>query len=103
MKTIKYNALVMHEDDNVATAVDDMLSGDRAHIRYHDNDQSIRLVNDIKFGHKFALADINKDGEIMKYGETIGVSNRDIKKGEHVHIHNIDSVRGKGAVTKHAF
>lgn len=38
-----------------------------------------------------ALSDIKKDEPIIKYGFSIGKAKSDIKKGEHVHCHNIYS------------
>ena len=32
----------------------------------------------------------------MKYGEEIGVASRAIAAGNHVHVHNLDSMRGRG-------
>ena len=32
----------------------------------------------------------------MKYGEEIGMASSDIQKGEHVHIHNLESMRARG-------
>lgn len=40
-------------------------------------------------GHKYALRDIKKGENIIKYGCPIGHATVDIKKGEHVHVHNI--------------
>lgn len=40
-------------------------------------------------GHKYALTDIKKGENIIKYGNPIGHATEDIKKGEHVHSHNI--------------
>ena len=40
-------------------------------------------------GHKYALRDIAKGENIIKYGNPIGHATSDIKKGEHVHTHNI--------------
>ncbi|MBO5453878.1 MAG: altronate dehydratase [Clostridia bacterium] len=40
-------------------------------------------------GHKYALCDIKKGENIIKYGEAIGHATEDIKKGEHVHTHNL--------------
>lgn len=47
--------------------------------------------NGVKAGHKIALSDIKKDEPIIKYGFSIGKARTDIKKGEHVHCHNIYS------------
>ena len=40
-------------------------------------------------GHKYALCDIKKGENIIKYGSPIGHATMDIKKGEHVHTHNV--------------
>ena len=40
-------------------------------------------------GHKYALRDINAGEDIIKYGNPIGHATVDIKKGEHVHTHNV--------------
>ncbi|MBQ8797703.1 MAG: altronate dehydratase [Oscillospiraceae bacterium] len=40
-------------------------------------------------GHKYALCDIKKGENIIKYGNPIGHATADIKKGEHVHTHNV--------------
>lgn len=39
-------------------------------------------------GHKYAVKDINRGENIIKYGYPIGHAICDIKKGEHVHTHN---------------
>ena len=40
-------------------------------------------------GHKYALRDIKTGENIIKYGNPIGHATCDIKKGEHVHTHNV--------------
>lgn len=40
-------------------------------------------------GHKYALVDIKEGENIIKYGNPIGHATCDIKKGEHVHTHNV--------------
>lgn len=40
-------------------------------------------------GHKYALCDIRTGENIIKYGNPIGHATADIKKGEHVHTHNM--------------
>lgn len=46
---------------------------------------------DIKKGHKVALEDIKKGAYVFKYGHIIGRAKVDIKKGEWVHTHNVES------------
>ncbi len=40
-------------------------------------------------GHKYALRDIPQGEDIIKYGYPIGHATVDIKKGDHVHTHNV--------------
>ncbi|MBE6646732.1 MAG: altronate dehydratase [Ruminococcaceae bacterium] len=40
-------------------------------------------------GHKYARRDIACGEKIIKYGQPIGHATADIKKGEHVHTHNV--------------
>ena len=40
-------------------------------------------------GHKYAIRDIKKGDNVIKYGYPIGHATQDIKKGEHVHTHNL--------------
>lgn len=46
---------------------------------------------DAPAGHKIALADIKKGEAVIKYGYPIGVATQDIKKGDFVHTHNLQS------------
>lgn len=50
--------------------------------------EGVRLKEAISNGHKFALQDILKGENIIKYGEVIGQASCAIQKGSHVHIHN---------------
>ena len=40
-------------------------------------------------GHKYALKDIKKGENVIKYGNPIGHATEDITAGEHVHSHNV--------------
>ncbi|MGA7432590.1 MAG: UxaA family hydrolase [Xanthobacteraceae bacterium] len=48
---------------------------------------------DVPIGHKIALADIKSGDTVWKYGQDIGRAVADIKKGEHVHVHNLKTKR----------
>ncbi len=43
----------------------------------------------VENGHKYALKDIKKGENVIKYGQPIGHATEDIKKDEHVHSHNL--------------
>jgi altronate dehydratase len=46
-------------------------------------------------GHKFALRPIASGENVIKYGEPIGETTAAIARGEHVHVHNVVSHRGR--------
>jgi altronate hydrolase len=53
------------------------------------------VLEEIPASHKIAMRDIGAGEEIIKYGEPVAVSTREIKKGEWVHTHNLESQRWK--------
>jgi altronate dehydratase small subunit len=85
-------ALLLHPDDNVATAVADLAAGENLVVAA----TNITLPEPVPFGHKLALKDIRSGEDIIKYGETIGRATAPIKKGAHVHVHNVEGLRGRG-------
>ncbi|MFV5690083.1 galactarate dehydratase [Flavobacterium sp. ZT3R25] len=50
----------------------------------------IKLLQYIPSGHKVALSDINKGGEIIRYGQTIGYANKLVKQGEWIEESKMD-------------
>ncbi len=79
------------EHDNVAIALRVLQPETKLSIDGAD----ITINNTIGFGHKFALSNIKRGELIIKYGETIGRATEDIKRGDHVHTHNLVSMRGR--------
>ncbi len=88
-------AVVIHETDNVATSVTALVKDSLVTLN-GDAGISVKVIQDIPFGHKFALQNITLGDHIIKYGEVIGRATQDIEKGEHVHVHNVESLRGRG-------
>jgi altronate dehydratase small subunit len=91
-------AIVLNAKDNVATALADIPAGASPHIDGPVEAKDLKVAEDIPMGHKFALRQIS--GEVIKYGEIIGVADRPIDPGEHVHVHNVKSRRGRGDLRK---
>jgi (2R)-sulfolactate sulfo-lyase subunit alpha len=87
---------VVHDkSDNVGVAVEDLRAGEEV-VGVYLSDGSlitIKVLSDIPLGHKVALTDLRVSDKVVKYGEVIGVVTKDVRKGEHVHIHNIRSLR----------
>lgn len=90
------SVLVVDKKDNVATALRQLESGDSIGVQIEDSVVNVVLLQSIPFGHKLALKDIERGERIIKYGETIGQATVKINKGEHVHVHNVEGLKGRG-------
>jgi len=94
---MKMQAIVIDGKDNVATIVGGTLrKGASIQTQVGKKRATLRARAGIPPGHKVALSPISKGEAVMKYGESIGSATRDIAKGDHVHVHNIESNRGRG-------
>jgi altronate dehydratase small subunit len=91
-------ALKVNDLDNVATVfAQGITSGSQVEVRdKKGNSQTFTVTGDVPYGHKIALKDIAAKTPIVKYGEELGIASADIKKGEYVHAHNLESQRGRG-------
>ncbi len=91
-------ALKVHDRDNVATIfATGVQNGDVVELRDPSGSgEKIQVLGAIPYGHKIATREIALGESIIKYGEEIGVATHVIRKGEYVHVHNLDSMRGRG-------
>jgi altronate dehydratase small subunit len=89
-------AIVMDPNDNVATLLSDVEKGETVQVRLGEESREEKVGEPIRFGHKFALKRIAKGENVVKYGEIIGRANQDVDTGYHVHVHNVESLRGRG-------
>ena len=85
--------LIIHDEkDNVAVVVIDRTTKNQecsAWIMENNKTIKITSINEIPLGHKIALQDFNEGDTILKYGHDIGKVVAPIKKGDHVHVHNV--------------
>ena len=85
--------LIIHDEkDNVAVVVIDKTSKNQeCNCWIMENDKSVKIQskNEIPLGHKIAMIDFKEGDTILKYGHDIGKVVKSIKKGEHVHVHNV--------------
>lgn len=86
--------IILNKNDNVAVALEDIMEKEKVLIF----NKNIKLLEKIAFEHKFALEDIKKGEKVLKYGIPIGVAYKDIKKGEHVHLHNLRTLQTNSEV-----
>ena len=89
--------IIMGNEDNVAVSLADLTKGEMVRL---ENGREIALKEDIRFGHKFAVCQIGKDQNIIKYGQIIGKALADIDVGELVHVNNVVSLRGGRKIEK---
>jgi altronate dehydratase small subunit len=90
------DAIALRDTDNVATALRELAAGQEVVIGVGDRTVHVCLRQAIPFGHKLALTDIPQGASIVKYGEVMGRATQAIPAGTHAHIHNIESLRGRG-------
>ena len=88
-------ALVLDAGDSVATLIDNGAVGETCQLK-GEGKGTVRLAADIPYGHKVAIKPIAKGDVVLKHGEDIGQATAEIKVGEHAHVHNIESRRGRG-------
>ena len=86
-------AILLHVDDNVATALTELRAGETVQVVLGDVSAVVVLRQDVAFAHKFALRDFGEGEEILKHGLPIGKALQDIRAGEWVHVHNCRSDR----------
>ena len=91
-------ALLMHPNDNIAVAAADLPAGQAVEVA----GEMILVTQPIPFGHKFARRSLLSGGIVFKYGQPVGRAVSDIAAGEHVHVHNIESLRGRGDLGQNA-
>ena len=85
--------LIIHDEkDNVGVVViETTKKGQECNAWIMENNKSAKVqsINEIPLGHKIALVDLKEGDTILKYGHDIGKVVKSIKKGDHVHVHNV--------------
>lgn len=75
----------IHPNDNVAVALRKVEKGETAVIE----GKEYEVLEEIPFGHKMALNDMEERTLVMKYGCPIGHTDRAVKAGSWLHSHNV--------------
>lgn len=92
----KVHAIIMKPQDNVCTVVEAVAAGMEVTAGHGDAKIDIKVLHNIPAGHKFAIKPIKQGEAVVKYGEIIGLATQNIEPGQHIHVHNIESCRGRG-------
>jgi len=75
----------INQEDNVVVALRDLSKSETIKI----DTKKIEIKEDVKRGHKIAIANISTNENVVKYGYPIGYAIKDIEIGSWVHTHNI--------------
>ena len=89
------DALLLDAHDDVATALRTLTAGTAYRVRSPAGDIVLNVGNAIPMGHKVAVRNVSQGGVIRKHGEVIGAARMEIRAGEHVHVHNVVSLRAR--------
>ena len=86
------DVIIHDKKDNVGVVVVEKINnGQNCECWVMEDNSSIKIqsISDIPLGHKIAMIDFSEGDTIIKYGHDIGKVVKSIKKGEHVHVHNV--------------
>ena len=85
--------IIIHDKkDNVGVVVIEKIKPNQdcnCWIMENASSANIKSISEIPLGHKIAMTDFKEGDTIIKYGHDICKVIKSIKKGEHVHVHNV--------------
>lgn len=92
---MKHGILLHEPQDDVGIAVRDLKRGESIGTLTLEGKTAgrIRLREDVPLGHKIALRDLAADEPVIKYGRPVGRVVKRIRRGAHVHVHNVKTLR----------
>lgn len=98
---MKKGILVHEETDDVGVAVLDLKAGEEVGVLTLEGKyvRQITLAGDVPLGHKVAMCSLPAGKHIVEYGRPIGFADAPIAEGEHVHVHNLKSLRWSASKT----
>ncbi len=83
--------LRLHPNDDVVIARRQLVSGTAI------ADENVTVSGLVPPGHKLAARAVGKGSPVRRYNQIIGFATRDIRPGEHVHLHNMGIGAEQGA------
>lgn len=91
---LRQSSFQIHPDDNVCISLSDLEPG---FVSIHGSSTiaGLKLLQQVKQGHKMANRNIMLGEPVIKYGVAIGIATCDIHAGEWVHLHNCKSAYDK--------
>lgn len=95
--------ILLHEpNDDVGVAAIDIKAGEEVEAVTLEGKlvKPVKVVQDILLGHKVAMCDMKAGKHVQEYGRAIGYAASDISLGQHVHVHNLKSLRWSASSSK---
>ena len=90
-------AMIIEKGDTVATCLEKVAKGGSVRLMINGKmGETLKANQAIPYIHKICIKPLKKGEHCMKYGLSIGVASKDIKVGDYIHVHNIESARGRG-------
>ena len=73
--------------DNICAATRALTAGETLAFE----ESSFAVESEVPVGHKVCVRPIRRGEKVLKYGASIGSATCDIRPGQHVHLHNLES------------
>lgn len=83
---MKPNVIIINPKDTVAVALENIQAGEKVLL---PDGTGFAAFSDIPYSHKVALRDMAEGEVMLKYGESVGITNSPIHRGEWIHTHNL--------------
>jgi (2R)-sulfolactate sulfo-lyase subunit alpha len=92
---MNYGILMHEKKDDVGVAVADLAAGTEIGIATLEGESfgTVTLRENVPLGHKVAVRDLKPGQHVLEYGRSIGAVTQEIAQGQHVHVHNIKTLR----------
>ena len=86
-------AVLLHPSDDVAVLVEPAAAGETVEIVGGDAGGPLASAAVLPLGHKIAVRALAEGTPVRKYGEVIGRMTATAARGDHIHVHNLVSLR----------
>ncbi len=96
MNTSKAKVWVIDANDNVGTVIGADVAVPMPVPVVGAIQDIVEVMPPLPYGHKVALRDMPGGANVVKYGVVIGRLAAGVRRGEHVHVQNLQSLRGRG-------
>ena len=92
---MKHGILLHEPKDDVGVAVRDLKRGETIGALTLEGQAAgrVTLRDRVPLGHKVALRDLAPGQSVIKYGRPVGQAVQPIRRGAHVHVHNLKTLR----------